>query len=170
MKLLKLFSLSIITVLLTGCENNPTVFHRYQAIPIQGWKRKDPLSFTIPDTLTGNRYELEIGLRHTEMYPYRDLWIALIHPLDSFPPDTFHVELASSKGDWKGKGNAGSLYQYALSVGNITLTSADTLLQLVQVMKDSCLQGITDAGIRLSFTSRINTQKDKQQDSKSPKR
>lgn len=84
MKLLKLFSLSIITVLLTGCENNPTVFHRYQAIPIQGWKRKDTLSFTIPDTLTGNRYELEIGLRHTEMYPYRDLWIALIHPLIPF--------------------------------------------------------------------------------------
>lgn len=162
MKPLQLIFLLFTFSLLAGCGNDATVYHRYHAVSSsQGWKQTDTLAFLIPDTLSGHQYELEIGLRHTEMYPYRDIWMALLHPLDSLAPDTFHLELASPEGEWLGKGNAGNTYQYSTYAGKLTLLPADTLFQLVQIMKDSCLRGITDAGIRLSLTGGIDAQKDK---------
>ena len=153
----------ITTMLLTGCGNEATVYHQYRAVSPQGWEQTDTLSFTLPDsTFAGHRYQLEIGLRHTENYAYRDIWIALIHPL-STPPmcDTIHLELADTKGKWHGEGNASTFYQFHAQTGEISLSPTDTILQLVHLMKASCLKGITDAGIRLSLTGSIDTQKDK---------
>lgn len=162
MKPLKLTLLwAILHILMSSCLNETTAYHRYHSVSNQGWKRPDTLSFAVADSIAGHRYALEIGIRHTEMYPYRNIWIALLHHTDPISADTFQLELASPQGEWKGKGNASKLYQYTQTAGNISLTPADTLLQLIHIMKDSCLNGITDVGIRLSLTGGINTQKDK---------
>ena len=148
---------------LAGCENNATVYHQYRTVSPQGWEREDTLSFVLPDsTFTEHCYQLEIGLRHTENYAYRDLWIAIIRP-HSVPPacDTLHLELADRKGKWHGEGNSSTLYQFHAPTGKITLSHADTLVQLVHLMASPCLKGITDAGIRLSLTGSVDTQKDK---------
>ncbi len=161
LKLILLLSAILLNVLMTGCFNETTVYHRYYNVSANGWDKSDTLSFAIADSIAGHLYALEIGIRHTEMYPYRNIWMVLLHHTDSIAADTFQLELASPQGEWKGTGNASKLYQYTQTAGNISLTPADTLLQLIHIMKDSCLNGITDAGIRLSLTGGINTQKDK---------
>lgn len=161
LKLTFLLPAVLISILMTSCFNETTVYHQYHHVSTKGWKQSDTLSFAIADSIAGHRYALEIGIRHTEMYPYQNIWIVLLHHTDSIAADTFQLELASPQGEWKGKGNASKLYQYIQTTGEINLTPTDTLLQLIHIMKDSCLNGITDAGIRLSLTGGINTQENK---------
>lgn len=163
MKHFKTFFIIAMLFLCVGCENNTTIYHQYRTVSPQGWEREDTLSFVLPDsTFTGHHYQLEIGLRHTEKYAYRDLWIAVIRPYSTPPTcDTLHLELADMKGKWYGTGNSSTFYQFHAPAGEFTLSYADTLVQLVHLMASPCLKGITDAGIRLSLTGSIDTQKDK---------
>ena len=74
--------------------------------------------------------------------------------------DTLHIEMADEEGNWLGKGNSGSYYQLTQHTGVITLYAADSVLQIVPLMKDNVLKGVHDVGIRLStFASGVNAQK-----------
>lgn len=163
MRHFKSFFITAMLFLLIGCKNEATVYHQYRTVSSQGWEREDTLSFALPDsTLAGHCYQLEIGLRHTENYAFRDIWIAVLRPHSSSTAyDTIHLELADTEGKWYGKGNASTFYQFQAPAGTIYLAYTDTLLQLVHLMKTPCLKGITDAGIRLSLTGSIDAQKDK---------
>lgn len=148
-------------LLLTGCGGD-TVFHQYLPVPSQGWHRQDTLTFVLPDTFTRQACHMEIELRHTATYPYRNIGIGLLHPLNTVStPDTFRLELADFRGEWKGKGTPGGLFQFKSLPINLVLAPSDTLIQLVHIMRDPCLEGITDVGICLSFTGSIDTQKNK---------
>lgn len=151
------------TMNLVACQTD-TIYHKYQIIPSEkGWQKKDTLQFTLPSDLTHRHFNMEIGIRHSELYPYQDIWMEIRHPLSSsYKSDTLHIYMADDDGNWKGKGTSGSYYQLTKQVGHITLHPADSILQVVSLMKDNTLKGIHDIGIRLSpFTGSINTQKDK---------
>ena len=147
---------------LTGCRDDGTRYHRYCAVPSDGWKGTDTLSFQLPPRFTYHKYALEIGIRHGAVYPYQDLWLAVIHPLTpALQPDTVHIQLADEQGNWLGKGTSNSLFQRAVPAGEIICFPADSLLQIVHLMKDSVLPGISDVGIRLTLPARINAKKNK---------
>lgn len=149
---------------LAAC-NDDTVYHTYQNLSSSGWDKQDTLEYILPSQFTKHFYELEIGLRHTENYPYQDIWLEVLYPLSPDRcPDTLHVELADQWGNWKGKGTAGNMYQFTFTQERpIQLSASDSLLQVVHIMRDKSLKGISDVGIRLStFTSSINAKKDKQ--------
>lgn len=147
---------------LAGCQDDGTRYHRYSAVPAEGWKPTDTLSFRLPARFTYHKYALEIGIRHGTVYPYQDLWLAVIHPLTpALRPDTIHIQLADGQGNWLGKGTSGSQFQRAVPAGEIICFPADSLLQIVHLMKDSVLSGISDVGIRLALPARIDAEKDK---------
>ena len=70
----KIACLPIIYLLLTACHSN-TVYHSYQSIPTTGWSKSDTLVYTLPASIPAGTYEMTIGIRHQESYPYRDLWM-----------------------------------------------------------------------------------------------
>lgn len=147
---------------LISCNGN-TAYHTYQNLPSAGWQKQDTLEYILPSYLAGKSYQMEIGLRHTENYAYQDIWLKVLHPLSpQIHPDTLHLKLADQWGNWQGKGTSGNLYQYTNNQV-IHLSSADSLLQIVHIMRDNPLKGISDVGIKLSplTTSSINTQKNK---------
>ena len=149
---------------LAAC-NDDTVYHTYQNLSENGWPKQDTLGYTLPSQLTRHHYSLEIGLRHTENYPYQDIWLEVLYPLTPDKrPDTLHLKLADKWGNWKGKGTSGNLYQFTFTANEpIYLSTADSMLQIVHIMRDKSLKGISDVGMRLStFTGSVNTQKDKQ--------
>lgn len=163
MKRLKVLLTMAMLLLLSACGNDETVYHQYRTVPTQGWEREDTLSFVLPDSIfTRHPYRLEIELRHTENYAYRNLWIAVVRP-HSTPPicDTLCLELADTEGKWYGEGNSSTFYQFHAPAGDIVFSHADTLIQLIHLMTPPRLKGISDVGIRLSLTGSVNTQKDK---------
>lgn len=148
--------------LLPSCEKN-TTYHSYRSIPFHGWDKADTLIYTLSGNLTGKTYQVEIGVRHNETYPFRDLWIEIHHPLIPHSPhERIHLYLADKHGNWKGTGTAGNLYQYTAKGLKLELQPGDSILQITHIMNTSPLQGISDIGIRLSFPRGVNPQKDKQ--------
>jgi gliding motility-associated lipoprotein GldH len=141
------FIMIVLTVLLSSCGRG-TVYHAYQPVDAHGWKQGDTLFFPLPSYIPEGDYQVEIGLRHHEDYPYRDLWLA--YGL-SAPKDSVQLTLAYESGNWHGHGVAG-LYQFTgLSphVLHLPAERKDSLLRVVHIMSDKELKGICDVGIRL---------------------
>lgn len=133
-----------------------TVYHTY--LPIQtkeGWNKQDTLVFQLPCNLASGSYQLEIGLRNTNRYPYRDIWLSISqNGKDSliYETDTLHFYLADEQGKWENGGNTGNLFQHTYFCDeNFVLHPSDsTFLLLTHLMKENPLPGINDAGIRLT--------------------
>lgn len=158
---------SLLTIMTSGCQPSPQ-YHSYQQVG-PSWENKDTLSFLLPHSLTlPGTYSLEIDIRHTIRYPYRDIWLALSRPAQpDLPADTFHLYLSDEEGNWKGNGK--TLIQYVQTVGTIRLQEADSILQLTHLMKENPLEEVSDIGIcLLPLTGSIDTQKDEKQDGESP--
>ena len=126
---LSVILLTLLCFLLGACKNN-TTYYSYQHLEDNEWDRKDTLLFLLPDTLKAGTYQLEVGVRHTADYAYRDLWIELIQYIpDQNAPlaewvekkDTFHLYLAGKNGKWEGTGSTSSFYQLILPCGLLTL-------------------------------------------------
>lgn len=148
----------VLLFLFASCQENIR-YHSYRPVPSTGWDRKDTLSYTFHSTLLKGNHEIQIGIRHLESYPYRDIWLGLRTNLvdDSFHnTDTLHLYLTDEIGDWSGKG-FGGIFQFTQKEP-VTLSLRDSIskpvIQLFHLMNDSVLKGISDVGIKLSVTSR----------------
>ena len=155
---------AICLAIFTGCQTD-AVYHSYKPTGANGWRQGDTLSFRLPTTITGRHYMLEIGVKHTVIYPYKDLWVEIRNEERT---DSFHILLTDSLNQWAGYGMASSSYQFVTEPINYYLSESDTLLHVNHLMSDTLLGGVTDIGIRLSFAGGINTQKHEQQDGETP--
>lgn len=164
---------------LTACHTD-TVYHIYQPVSEEGWNKKDTLIYMLPDSLAAGCYQLELDVRHTGNYPYRDIWLEMAFerrkpqdfsadmpdrdsldipeqdiPVDTmmWVRDTVHLYLADEQGRWLNGGTIGSLYQFRATTGKFCLTNKDgKTFRIVHIMKDNPLQGIHDIGIRIYHT------------------
>lgn len=92
-----------ICLFLLGACHTDTLYHVYQAVPGEkGWNKSDSLIFTLPPEVAAGTYGMEIGIRHTGGYPYRDIWLSVtqVEGEDSLAShtDTLHIYLADEKG------------------------------------------------------------------------
>lgn len=138
--------------LLTACQGN-TQYHSYQSVNHTGWYRDDTLIYTFDqEGFQQSATEVQLGIRHNDSYSYRDLWLT-ITPIYkdttlSESPDTFHIYLADSTGNWIGHG-IGEQRQFVQKLSNFKFTSSDTLkeIRIQHIMQDQPLKGINDIGI-----------------------
>ena len=149
------FILPTVFPLLMGILRQDTLYHTYQSIPTpDGWHKQDTLSYQLPEQIEGEGYRLEVGIRNTNQYPFRDIWLSIRQNWkDSlvFQTDTLHFYLADEQGKWNSGGNTGSLFQHTYFCEK-TFTirpSSINVLQMTHLMKQNPLPGISDAGIRL---------------------
>jgi gliding motility-associated lipoprotein GldH len=102
-----MFLMSVVTLLLvflTSCRQT-ALYERLTNIPGAKWQRSfvPSYDFTISDT--SKDYRLYVVIRHTNRYPYRNLWlkIGLQYPQDSLKEQQFELPLAASD-KWLGVG------------------------------------------------------------------
>ena len=127
-RFLKYGLIILIFSVLHACKPD-TVYYTYNAINANGWSRNDTLQFNLPDTLSPGTYHLEVGIRHSGKYVYRDLWLELTQYMPSLDKnnhweakkDTIHLYLANEKGNWNGTGTTGGHFQLLAPSGNITI-------------------------------------------------
>lgn len=145
-------------LLFASCQE-PIRYHSYQPVSSTGWDREDTLSYLFLSPLPNGDYEMQIGMRHIESYPYRDIWLGLRTNWEGdslYHTDTLHLYLADERGDWYGTG-MGGVVQFAQKE-SVTWSLRDSIskpvIQIFHLMNDSVLKGISDVGIRLSVASR----------------
>lgn len=137
---------------LAACDKQ-TIYHSYQSLPAEGWRKKDTLSFNVevPDSFT--YYKLSIEVRNRNDYPYQNMNLSIryIAPTDtiSLPADTIQFSLADKEGKWKGTG-WGSLYQSEFSIGSVRIGKPGNYqFKIAYTFPDQSLNGVNDIGIKL---------------------
>lgn len=139
----------ILAVIVCSCSSD-TVYHKYQPIDIEGWKKNDTISFIMPDSMKNGVYNAEIGIRHTESYKYMDLWLSAVFP-NSNKADTFHVFLANDRGNWNSSGSTGGFFQISTeSIKFNYMSRQDSVIKVYHIMKDNPLPEITDVGLKIT--------------------
>lgn len=160
--------ITLVACFLTACHTD-TRYHVYQTIPgVDGWNKSDSLVFHLPANFPKGEYQLEVGLRNTGGYPYRDIWLSVTRiEEDSLlvcSTDTLHFYLADEDGRWAQEGAIGGLYQQTFLCETPVIFAKDSVnrsFRMTHLMKRNPLPGISDAGIRLFFTGRVNAEEDK---------
>lgn len=120
-----------------------TRFHSYRPVQPEGWDSRDTVCFSLPSTEHGRNADCQLGIRHLDSYPYRDLWLTA-------NGDTLHIQLADSLGKWIGTG-IGELRLFTIGIP-MPRTVGDSLthVRITHIMRHNPLPGIHDVGIRIS--------------------
>lgn len=133
--------LLIVCLLTISCQQN-TLYHSYQPVSVTGWYKNDTLVYSLPQALPNQPYTYELGIRHKDSYPYRDIWLTINQ-------DTLHLYLADSIGNWIGNG-IGEIRQSAFPIQVSTLPQ-DSIKEfhITHIMRDQPLNGILNIGLKI---------------------
>lgn len=105
----------LVAVSLASCTGADTVYSSFVDIPSPGWKADEYCDFATVDfdsalfVSKSERYDVIIAIRHTDDYPYSDLWLLSGQDDAAFKPvpDTIHLNLSGRDGLWRGKSGKG---------------------------------------------------------------
>lgn len=139
-------------LLLAGCDS-ARVFEENREMENSSWNMNQKLNFEfdIPDTQTP--YNLYFNLRHTDDYPFANIYV-FFHttvPGGEVSTDTVEFQLANPQtGAWLGKGQ-GELHdcQMRFRTGMKFTKAGHYKLEIEQAMRSEQLDGIKDAGFRI---------------------
>ena len=100
----KIIFISFIIVLISSCNQN-YFYNDYVEIPEETWGVDDIVKFTFEISDADVPYNLLIGIKHGEHFPYRNLWLFVrtTAPNGNSQFDTINCILADDKYKWIGK-------------------------------------------------------------------
>lgn len=149
---LKRLSFLLLTaIMLCACND---VYHNFRSTKGE-WERNDTLRFKFfaPEESKDKYYDARVEIRCKANYPYKDLWLQIEANSKGYTApyiDTLHCNIFNDVGRHKGS-TAGTLYQLDFPIKPIPVANNDTLhINIVHIMNDDTLKGISDVGIRLS--------------------
>lgn len=137
--------------LLAGCSSE-VVSTAHTDLPESGWAVTDTVVLPIEVSDTTMAYDLAITLRHTDKYPYQNIWFFMQTPDGRC--DTVLAMLADDRGQWLTT-RAGRYYTgYVVAERDVRfMKTGKHEFRIVHGMRDEMLQGIADIGIELRRTS-----------------
>lgn len=118
------------------------------------WSIYDPAKFacTIDDTV--KTYNIELSMRTSTEYPYRNIYLFILttFPSGTSVTDTLHAMVTDEKGRWLGKGT-GDLRELPIPYkANVYFPeSGEYHFRVIHGMRDTILQGVYDLGMKVSL-------------------
>lgn len=106
---MKYFSHSVVVILvitLLSCVKGATYEKNY-AFPNHTWKSSEEVTFEFNVQDTSTNYQLFLMLRHTEAYPFSNIWLQVRTTLPNgqeLPVSHTEIPLAETSGKWLGRG------------------------------------------------------------------
>jgi len=142
--------LSLITAF-TGCKQL-ALYERLQNIQQAAWNDQQIPSYTFDITDTTAAYNVYVVIRHTNQYPYRNIWlnVGLQQPGDTIRHQPFELQLAATD-SWLGTG-MDDVYEHRASLFRQPVhfnKSGPVTFTLQQIMRQNPLPGVMQAGIRV---------------------
>lgn len=137
----------VISTLLLACSKR-TLYSEFKAVPIVGWQEDSVLSYCVSVDETRNLYDILICVRHTEVYPYQNMWLFCSFGRDTLMHDTIEFFLADDRGRWLGNGGNKWIEMPVLYEHNYQFPDTGKYIFTIQQgMRDEALQGISDMGL-----------------------
>lgn len=133
---------TVIAIAAVGCsEPSRAPQSGFSHLPDYGWAYGD----TVVIRLDASADAPALAVRHTDEYPYRNLWLEISQELDSATTlrDTVNIELCNAYGRWHGNGFGGS-YQIAFPLPRAVSAQE---VNIRHIMRVDTLRGLTDVGI-----------------------
>ena len=99
-----IFTLLIISTMILMACSSQKVYDTFLHVDDKGWEKNEELMFSIPHITESDDYNLELGLRLNNFYPFRNLQLAVIqtvYPSLETHTDMLTLEIADSQGKMK---------------------------------------------------------------------
>lgn len=139
-------ALAVVALCATSCKND-IVYSQFVSIPSEKWQIDSVAHFEYAITDTHNDYRMLVYVRHTERYPYQNMWLFVG---DSLHRDTIEFYLADDRGKWLGNKHHGFIEMPVLLEENYHFADTGKYFLTVQHgMRDSILRGVTDIGLEI---------------------
>lgn len=136
------------SLLAAACSDRHSGYSEFKSLPEHGWVYGEELTFvpTQLDTLAAR--QVYVAIRHTNDYPYSNLWFELSVLNDSADAvcDTICLTLADDFGRWYGSG-IGAARQFQLLMPKPLKVNDSTSIKVRHVMRTDTLRGIEQVGI-----------------------
>jgi gliding motility-associated lipoprotein GldH len=141
---------------LVSCGGPSPQFQDHMTVPKNAWNYsfKPNFKFNITDTTAG--YQLLFLVRHTDAYPFNNIWLMMETkgPGDTtFTKMRVEVRLAAPDGKWLGRG-MGDIYEQRAEINStaqpaVFPKSGEYTIRLSQDMRRNPLPEVMQVGLRL---------------------
>jgi gliding motility-associated lipoprotein GldH len=134
---------------LTSC-NNGTILNEFKDVKTSGWASEDTVTFNLPKTTSSADLNVRIGIRSTDDYEYKDLYVtaALMCEGEEISYDTLKINIYDTDGNNNGKG-----FPYATVTKDAPAIHVDSGLtytyRICHIMKPNTVKGISCVGLKL---------------------
>lgn len=141
--------MAAIPVLLTACAQfGDIAYSDSRRISPECWRSDEILEFVPDSAVTCSRgvlYDIDLGVRHNEDYPYRDLRLAVQYESYDAPmrSDTLTIPMCDNRGRWLGSGSR-LLYEVQLPLRNSVELPEGFTISISPVGGTECIPGVTD--------------------------
>jgi len=145
---MKAYGLLVIVFLslFTSCSSD-VVYSRFSPMKSGEWHQDSVVCFDYSITDNHAAYQMVIYVRHTERYPYQNMWLFVDNAGQT---DTLEFYLADDRGRWLGDKHHGFIEMPVLLEDSKQFPDTGLYrLSIRQGMRDSLLRGITDIGLEI---------------------
>lgn len=138
--------LLMVCLAFSSCRND-IVYSHFYPIPSEKWHVDSVAQFDYTIEETNSDYRMLIYVRHTERYPYQNMWLFVDNGIYQ---DTIEFYLADDRGQWLGDKKHGLMEMPVLLEEHIHYPDTGTYrLTIQQGMRDSLLRGVADVGLEV---------------------
>lgn len=108
--------LYLLAMLVVSCDGS-RVYEDNTDLPDNIWQKDNKVAFQFDITDTSERYNILVNLRHTNFYPFSNLWLMAYTTYpdgDDLEPERLQLQLSDKDGKWYGEciGDICDLQQY----------------------------------------------------------
>ncbi|MCC8038326.1 MAG: gliding motility lipoprotein GldH [Bacteroidales bacterium] len=136
-----------VMAMIAACAPSDNDYSSWQAIPQEGWRYAEALTFEPVHADSIMRGNLTLGLRHDDRYAYSNVWLEVAYTdHDREQVDTLNIVLADKYGKWRGIGNATD-FQVVDTIARGIVHASRTPVRVRHIMRVDTLQGIDLVGI-----------------------
>lgn len=152
---MRLIALILFLTLFAQCQQI-NLYEQTANIPGHAWRSDFTPKFSFQITDTNALYQASLILRHTDAYPFNNIWLDLqVETPDSLFTIRTEQRLGNNEQGWLGTG-LNDVYEHRISLNNelgkagVSFRKAGTYtFQLAQVMREDPLPHVLQAGIRV---------------------
>jgi len=138
--------LAVLALLFSSCRND-IVYSRFVPVSSDQWHMDSAVRYDYTITEAETNYRMLVYVRHTERYPYQNMWLFVG---DSLRRDTIEFYLADDRGQWLGDRHHGFIEMPVLLEENYHFPDTGRYYIAIQHgMRDTLLRGITDIGLEI---------------------
>lgn len=143
----------MLAVITLSCDRN-TLFSDNYRIDDKQWSIYNPARYTCMISDTVRTYNINLSVRTSTDYPYRNMYLFIVttFPSGTTVTDTLQAIITDEKGKWLGRG-AGDLRELTIPYkSNVWFPeTGEYHFRVIHGMRDTVLKGVYDMGMKITL-------------------